>query len=149
MRVARMVRSAVADVDQISNLYHQLCDVPTEVQEVFRQVDLARRRLLDVAALTAKHRIDGPLDEYVKTLQQLGSRLMELELFIDPNQTLPRSGTQHLVCWPGQGSREPQLVEFCHKFRSYLDQLKQDCDSLAFRIERYVVHFIPRDMTAG
>jgi hypothetical protein len=148
MRVARVIRSAVTDVEQISNLYHQLCDVPAEVQELFHQVDSAHRRLLDVVALVVKHGFDDPLDECVKAFQQFRTRLMELELFIDPDQTLPRSGagsdTQHH--WLGLGSRGPQLVESCEKFRGFLDELEQDCDSLVFRIQRYVA-FVPSEMT--
>jgi hypothetical protein len=144
MRTAGVIRSAIADVEQISNLYRQLCDVPAEVQELFRQVDSARRRLLDVMALIAKHCFDDPLEEYVTAFQQFSTRLMELELFIDPNQMLPRSGpgsnTRNLIRWPDVGSLGPQLAESCEKFRNCLDELEQGCESLAFRIQRYVIY---------
>jgi hypothetical protein len=150
--MAHMIRDALDDVHQIYQIYRQLRDVPTKVRELFHLVDSVRRNLLNVMALVAKHHFSTPLDEYVDAFRQFRNRLTELELFIDPDQILPRSGpgndAQHVIHWYGPNLGELQFLEFCDDLQNYLKELEQGCDDLVFRIKRYVSWNALREMVS-
>jgi hypothetical protein len=150
--MAHMIRYALDDVHQICRVYRQLRDVPIKVRELFYLVESVRRSLLNVMAFIVKHHFCTPLDEYVDKFRRFRNRLMELELFIDPDQILPRSGpgsdAQHVVHWYGPNLGELQFLEFCDDLQNYLKELEQGCDDLVFRIQRYVSWIALRDIVS-
>jgi hypothetical protein len=141
--MARVFRDALTDVHQLCQTFHQLRDAPAEVQELFQTVDSIRRSLLNVASLVAKHHLSTHLNEHMDTFRRFRNRLMELELFIDPDQILPRSGpgsyAQHAIQWYGLNPGDQQFLEFCNECQTSLKELEQSCDDFGYRIQRYVL----------
>jgi hypothetical protein len=142
MGLARAVHSLVVDIDQLNGLYHQLQvqRVPSEVQTLFRDLDHLYGRLIDISGHLILPRANYLSDRYVREFVKFRRHLVDLELFIDPDQSLPRSGLgnnqHHVHEWPKHD--EVTLREYCVRFSNELCTVDAVCKEALLEINPYV-----------
>jgi hypothetical protein len=136
MSVETAVSGLITDVDQLNRLYSQLFDVPDEVQELIRLLADSKARLTLSSRLLAKTSLEESSNDNDiltgKAFNRFRSHLLDLELFLDPEQWLHRSGVgaqnQHSVRWDSFEHGDTQ--DFCFHFKEYIFQLDSDCSTL-------------------
>jgi hypothetical protein len=138
MSLAQVVNLVAVDVDQIIQLYHQLYDTPPEVRELFQLVETIYSTLRNTESIIAERNVSVLFDDYVSRFKNFRNTLLDLELFIDPQQSLPRSGSgfNDRGVQPWTGPRDSDSIEFCNSFRKCLDDLNQSCSTLVSIIPR-------------
>jgi hypothetical protein len=143
MGVEKVFHDLIADLDQLNKLYRQLYNVPQEVQDLFDVLPHTRQLLaLSIARLSkATHQID-PGNEYFsgKPFSRFHAKLLDLELFLDPqyqlHQSGPRSEARNVVPWAV--TDDGYVHETCQTFRNHLSRLEEDCQTLFSFLEPYV-----------
>ena len=135
MSVERAVNGAITDIDQLTRLYLQLTGVPPEVKELLHFLSDARSRLIFAARLLARTNIDDlPQHEIIsgKSFQAFRSRLLDFELFLDPEQFLHHSGAgarnEHSVRWDSCEHGDSQ--DFCFHFKEHIVALDNETSVL-------------------
>jgi hypothetical protein len=132
MSLARAVHSLVVDLDQLNCLYHQLKNVPNEVQQLFRDLDSLYGRLLDISGNLLRPKASELPDYYVQEIVKYRRQLVDVELFIDPNQMVPRSGVgqnaDHAFEWAGQ--EDVAVKEYCSRSSETIAVFDAVCKSL-------------------
>src|ERR1700761_5101833 len=132
MSLAQVAHLVAVDVDQPIRLFRQLLDVPPEVTQLFELVRAVHALLLNTKSTLAKQNVSVLFDDYVTRFKSFRTTLLDLELFIDPDQTLPRSGPNSddvgVVSWAGP--RGVAAVEFYNSFQSKLKDMEACCTSL-------------------
>jgi hypothetical protein len=132
MSLAQAIHLVAVDVEQIIRLFHQLFDVPTEIQELFRLVDNTHSALLKAGVAVATQNVSVLFDDYLLRFKNFRDNFLDLELFIDPDQILPRSGpnSHDRAVFPWSGAYAPETVEFCNSFQETLQSIEDTCQSL-------------------
>jgi hypothetical protein len=136
MSVETAVSGLITDIDQLNRLYSQLFDVPDEVRELIRLLADSKARLILSSRLLAKTSLEEPSNDNDiltgKAFNHFRSCLLDLELFLDPEQWLHRSGAgaqnQHSVGWDSFEHGDTQ--DFCFHFKEHIFQLDSDCSTL-------------------
>jgi hypothetical protein len=135
MGVERDIPALIAEIDQITRLFHQLRDVPPEVRDLFSLVENSRQ-LLSLVLLQFAQTKGAVLPEGEITsgaaFRRFRSRLLDLEVFLNPNGLLHQSGPQsyirHAVPW-----HEPEIGtvrDFCLGFEPLIQRLDSDSQKL-------------------
>lgn len=132
MSLAQVVHLVIVDVDQLIRLYRQLCQVPVDIQRLFLSITQTYTQLLDAESILAAQNVSVLFDDYVVHFKRFRSDLLDLELLLDPQQMLPRSGSNSEECgvvpWAGAGIEE--AARFCQSFEIILKELGLSCDKL-------------------
>jgi hypothetical protein len=135
MSVERAVNGLITDVDQLTRLYLQLSGVPSEVKQLVHSLSDSRSRLIIAARLLAKISIeDLPQHEILsgRSFAAFRSRLLDFELFLDPEQFLHHSGVgsrnEHSVSWESCDHGDTQ--DFCFHFREHIVNLDNEASTL-------------------
>src|SRR5262245_38777036 len=89
MTLALDVHSLVVDLDQVLLLHDQLAGLPVEVQQLFEHVKRTQSQLASLEQRVPTGDTDVSNAQPFKDFRR---RLLDLELFVDPQQQLPRSG---------------------------------------------------------
>ncbi|QDS71015.1 hypothetical protein FKW77_007955 [Venturia effusa] len=136
MGVDRVLHDLIADIDQLSRLYRQLFNVPQQVQDLFNR--LATSQQLLSLCLTqwasASLQID-PGNEFVtgKPFSRFRSKLLDLELFLDPqyelHQSGPRCEIQNASPWFVRDDEHVHAT--CELFQDHLARLERDCQDFS------------------
>jgi hypothetical protein len=136
MSLARVVSLAVIDLDQIFRLYRQLFNIPAELQQLFQSVHHTYSLLLSTDAALSKRNVGVTLDDYLVRFKQFRNALLDLELFLDPYQVLPRSGPnsddQGTIEWAGADVTE--TARFSAAFVGKLKEMDASCESLMLEL---------------
>ncbi|KIW08655.1 uncharacterized protein PV09_00610 [Verruconis gallopava] len=135
MSVERAVNGLIVDIDQLTRLYLQLCDVPAAVQHLVHLLADVRSRLIIASRLLGKTAIeDLPKHELLSgnAFTAFRSRLLDFELFLDPEQFLHHSGAgshnQRSVPW--DACEHGDVHDFCMHFKEHILQLDSDAAAL-------------------
>jgi hypothetical protein len=134
MGVDRVLHDLIADIDQLNKLYHQLYDVPQEVQDLFDLLATSRQLLALSITQMAKASLQiDPSNEFFSgtPFNRFRSKLLDLELFLDPqyqlHQSGPRSEARNVVPWAV--TDEGYVHATCQTFRNHLARLEEDCQN--------------------
>jgi hypothetical protein len=141
MGVERAIPDLIADIDNINRLFHQLRDAPQEVCDLFDLLGNSRQFLsLTATQLTKRDFSSEGEVASGDSFRRFRSKLLDLELFLDPNSQLHQSGPKSLVrnaCpWPPHDG--DYVRDFCREFRARLLKLDSDCQSLLAVLLTYV-----------
>lgn len=135
MSIERAVNGLITDIDQLTRLYLQLSHAPAEVQQLVHLLSDTRSRLIIAARLLAKTSLDDlPQHEILsgRTFTAFRSRLLDFELFLDPEQFLHHSGAgsenQHSVRWDSCEHGDSQ--DFCFHFKEHVLELDSETSTL-------------------
>ncbi|KAF2401615.1 hypothetical protein EJ06DRAFT_580899 [Trichodelitschia bisporula] len=140
MELATVITKLLEDIQHLDRLYGQLANVPQHVHDLFLDIVNCRSRL-------AQLECDKSAFAAVQPLKDFRKRLLDLELFIDPDQVLPRSGL-------GSALREvvPWLVtdmvhvqRFCDEYRGHVRELDAHCTRLEAGLSSLSATFTPQD----
>jgi hypothetical protein len=136
MSLARVVSLAVIDLDQIFRLYRQLFNVPVEVKDLFQSVHQTYLLLLGTETALSKKNLGIILDDYLLRFKQFRNTLLDLELFLDPYQVLPRSGPnsddEGTIAWTGANGAE--AAKFCITYVGKLKEMDSSCENLMLEL---------------
>jgi hypothetical protein len=136
MSLARVVSLAVVDLDQIFRLYRQLFNIPAALHQLFQSVHHTYSLLLSTDAAISKRNVGVTLDDYLVRFKQFRNALLDLELFLDPHQVLPRSGPnsddQGTMEWAGADAAE--TARFCTSFMGKLKEMESSCERLMLEL---------------
>lgn len=135
MGVELVIRGLIADIDQLNKLYRQLHNVPHEVQKLFDLLANSRQLLaLSIARLSNASSLIDPGNDAAacKLFSRFRSKLVDLELFLDPqyqlHQSGPRSELRNAVPW---AVTDKHLIhDTCQTFQTHLSRLDNDCQTL-------------------
>lgn len=134
MGVDRVLHDLIADIDQLYKLYRQLYNVPREVQDLFSSLASSRQLLaLAITQLAKASLAIDPNNEFFsgKPFSRFRSKLLDLELFLDPryqlHQSGPRSEARNVVPWAVTDA--DCVHETCQTFRNHLAKLDEDCQT--------------------
>jgi hypothetical protein len=133
MSLAHVVRAAITDIDSLVRLYRQLRAVPPDVSSLF-EGDLAAThlRLRDLEAVAQGCSVGVRTVQDVRVISAARGRLLDLELFIDPDQRLPRSGPgsggEAVAAWGGETGAEARAV--CEEWRARIKGVDAACQRL-------------------
>jgi hypothetical protein len=143
MGVGRVLHDLIADIDQLNKLYRQLSNVPLEVQDLFDHLANSRQLLaLSITQLAKGSFQIDPSNEFFsgKPFGRFRSKLLDLELFLDPqyqlHQSGPRSEARHVVPWVM--TDDGYVHATCQTFQSHLLGLEKDCQTLFSLLQSYV-----------
>lgn len=143
MSVERAVNGLLTDIDQLTRLYLQLCHVPADVTGLIQLLADSRARLILAARLLAKITLEELPDNDIlsgKSFSLFRSRLLDFELFLDPDQFLHRSGAgaqnEHSVRW--DSCEHGDVQDFCVHFKESIFQLDSDTSTLINFLHAYV-----------
>lgn len=132
MGVDRVLHDLIADIDQLNKLYRQLFNVPQEVQELFSYLANSRQLLaLSITQLAKTNLQIDPSNEFFtgKPFSRFRSKLLDLELFLDPqyqlHQSGPRSEVRNATPWVVRGDEHVHAT--CETFQNHLARLERDC----------------------
>lgn len=135
MSVEKAVNGLITDVDELSRLYLQLRNIPPEVQELVHLLSDLRSRLFLAARILAKTNLDDlPQHELLSGQPFIAfrSKLLDFELFLDPEQFLHHSGAgaanQHSVPWESCEHGDSQ--DFCFHFKEHIFGLDSEISAL-------------------
>ena len=135
MSVERAVNGTITDIDQLTRLYHQLSKVPAEVKDLVHFLVDIRSRLVLASRLLARISISElPQHEILsgQGFTAFRSRLLDFELFLDPEQFLHQSGAgaqnQHSVRW--DSCQHGDSEDFCFHFKEHVVALQSETSSL-------------------
>jgi hypothetical protein len=132
MSLAQVVHLVAVDLDQLIRRFRQLYDVPSEAIQLFQLVGSVQTLLLDTENTVAKQNVSVLFDDYVARFKSFRTTLLDLELFVDSEQILPRSGpnsnNEGAVQW--SGPRGATAAEFCKSFELKLKDIESSCQSL-------------------
>jgi hypothetical protein len=137
MSLARSVHSVTVDVEQLIRLYCQLLNVPSEVQRLFSKLEETYNVLKDTEVALTR---GSPLSldsEIIYRFQEYKDNLIDIELFLDPEQVLPRSG-------PGSDAQGVQQwaagqdITSCGIYEGYLTEISDECKGMLFKFQTYV-----------
>jgi hypothetical protein len=143
MGVDRVLHELIADIDQLNKLYRQLFNVPQEVKDLFNHLANSRQLLaLSITQLAkASFQVD-PSNEFFsgKPFSRFRSKLLDLELFLDPqyqlHQSGPRSEARNVVHWVV--TDDVYVHATCQTFQGYLLELEKDCQNFFSLLQSYV-----------
>jgi DNA-binding transcriptional regulator PaaX len=136
MSLARSVHSVTVDVEQLIRLYHQLFGVPSEVQQLFSRLQKTYDVLKDTETALTRGSPLAMDTELIHRFQEYKDSLIDIELFLDPEQILPRSG-------PGSDARGVQQwtgdqdVSSCGIYEGYLTEISAECQGMFSNAHRY------------
>lgn len=127
-----MLHDLIADIDQLNKLYRQLYNVPQQVQELFNHLANSRQLLaLSITQLAKTNlQIDASSDFFTgKPFSRFRSRLLDLELFLDPQYQLHQSGPWSEIrnATPWLARDDEHVHETCEIFQHDLARLERDC----------------------
>ena len=133
MSLAHVVRAALTDIDALVRLYHQLRAVPREVSALFDGALAATHlRLRDLEAVAQGRSVGVRTVQDVRVIGSARGRLLDLELFIDPDQPLPRSGPgsggEAVAAWGGETGAEAKAV--CDRWMARIAGVDAACQRL-------------------
>lgn len=135
MGVDRDIPALIAEIDQLTRLFHQLRDVPPEVRDLFSLVENSRQLLslvlLQLAQAKPALLPDGEVASGA-VFRRFRSRLLDLEIFLNPNGVLHQSGPQsyirHAIPW--HESNIGSVRDFCQGFEPLIQRLDSDSQKL-------------------
>ncbi|KAF2664731.1 hypothetical protein BT63DRAFT_96927 [Microthyrium microscopicum] len=129
MSLAGAVHSLIVDIDNLHRLFQQISGAPKEVELLFQRLNTTYSCLIELGGQLAARDISILFDRYVLSLKKFRSNLLDLELYIDPQQILPRSGfgsrAENAVPW--NGPEGPGMVEYCKNYEEKLLNLDDQC----------------------
>ena len=123
MSLQDTINGLITDLTHLKRIYLQLYEVPTEVQDLVHLLGGVRSRLTVAARLLATVDIDELTSCQHLSHQPFSTfrkRLLDLELFLDPEQFLHYSGrgaeNQHSVPWSScdHGDHESFCISFAN-----------------------------------
>lgn len=132
MGVDRVLRDLIADIDQLNKLYRQIFNVPPEVQDLFTHLTNSRQVLALCLSQLAKTSLQIDHNSVFftgKPFSRFRSRLLDLELFLDPQYELHQSGPQSEIrnASPWRERDNEQVQTICDAFQDHLARLEGDC----------------------
>jgi hypothetical protein len=141
MSLAHVVRAALTDIDALVRLYRQLRAVPVDVSNLFEHtLAAATLRLRELEAVAHGRGVSVRTVRDVRVISAARGRLLDLELFIDPEQRLPRSGPGSLgeagEAW--SGGIGPQVRAVCEEWRERIAGVDAACQRLITELKSYV-----------
>jgi hypothetical protein len=130
MSLAHVVRATLADIDALVRLYRQLRAVPHEVSALFEGALAATHlRLRDLEGVAQGRSVGVRTVQDVRVIGSARGRLLDLELFIDPEQRLPRSGPgaaeEGTAAWAGATGADVTAV--CEEWRARIGAVDAAC----------------------
>jgi hypothetical protein len=137
MTLALAVHDLIVDIGQLVRVYDQLSNVPPEVEVLLRLIADAHSRLQQLEHMLP--RADPAVFES-QPFRDFRNQLLDLELFIDPDQVLPRSGPgssyRKVISWKDRDDQ--QSHDFCETFKGYISSLDRHSSRLAVGLRSYV-----------
>jgi hypothetical protein len=150
MSLAHVVRATLADIDALVRLYRQLRGVPGDVVALFEDAFAGTcLRLRDLEALSQGRSVGVRTVQDVRVITVTRGKLLELELFVDPEQRLPRSGPgsrlEGAAVWSGKTGDEAAVV--CNEWRARIRNVDGACQRLISAL-KYVPRCLLRRISA-
>ena len=129
MSLARAIRAVLTDLDQLNVIHHQIQNPPAEVDSLFDRIWKLQYIIRDVDVLVSHATISTVNDDLVLSFQFFHAKSTALELFLDPEQELPRSGPGSQIRGhsPWKGDTGPKAEEFCLQFSGIVERLDNAC----------------------
>ncbi|KAE9972612.1 hypothetical protein BLS_003952 [Venturia inaequalis] len=132
MGVDRVLHDLIVDIDQLNKLYRQLSNVPREVQHLFTHLANSRQLLALSLAQLAKSNVQIDTSNKFssgKPFSRFRSKLLDLELFLDPQYQLHQSGIRseipNATRWIVRDDEHVHAT--CETFQDDLARLEKDC----------------------
>lgn len=132
MGVDRVLHDLIVDIDQLNKLYRQLSNVPREVQQLFTHLANSRQLLALSLAQLAKSNVQIDTSNNFssgKPFSRFRSKLLDLELFLDPQYQLHQSGVRseipNATRWIVRDDEHVHAT--CETFQDDLARLEKDC----------------------
>lgn len=135
LRVA--VRCLLLDIRLLERLYHQLFGVPNQVRHLFALIANCRAQLAELEhRLSNRSGLEFDTTPFIK----FRKKLLDLQLFIDPDQILPQSGPESerhgVVEWKCADGE--YIYNTCQKFEKHVRDVDDHCGVLAGILRSYV-----------
>ena len=125
MSLQDTINGLITDLIHLKRIYLQLYEVPKEVQDLVHLLGGVRSRLTVAARLLATVGLDDSASYQHLSTQPFSifrKRLLDLELFLDPEQHLHYSGrgaeNQHSVPW--NACDHGDYRSFCMSYREHI-----------------------------
>jgi hypothetical protein len=131
------------DVDQLLRLYGQIteADVPPRVRNLFARIRHIRSPhgplVVLEQTLRNRGRVSFLFDHHVLAFKNFEDQILDLELFVDPEQAMPRSGpgSDAVDVLPWMGPSGDQIDVFLEGFEQRIQQLENTCETILLELK--------------